>query len=1593
LTDAGAFQSISNRVISSEVGASSSGHPRDGAYATVSLWRASIPTRNSAGEASALNGDIYEAVLLEGDHEMWVGGSFDSRLDFTTRFKGDVSHNGVRGAGAQLIQPTRGQLYSYGEHDISYEFEDLSILWGDAWMWFRTYNNTLDHTASVTCNKCMLLGDVTVDQSTLEITSNTSATRYGSWIPNGFHTVGTVDYTFKNSLLLVGDNIARFADKGHLDIQGCTFYAHHDTGRIFTGGTDLTASIKGTIAHIGSTRLTPSRNIPLLNSFNSSNVTCTDYLSDEFNLNWVDASNTTNSSANIVFNYDGMVTSGQVNFLASGGGDLSSLDFRLVADVDNLAVRYMDLSSIYLTCSKDITGRKRPGSTDAGAFQSVSNRVVSASIGPDSSNEYGTASIWVNELDGSSVLNGDTFLLRTDAGLSGAKYVGANIGYGNAGTIKVLTMEVDHTIHFKSKEPVNGDWSSGTVLRSSDDLSNRIFLGNFKALRNNFNLIYEDFVLSGDSNQLPNNTGCIDIAHFHGDYPPTWWNSYGQETVSKTRVTYDNSVKFKNCMVTTYDMRQPIVRDLYDSRIVDSNGNTTYGKGTWEFENCVILGDSAGLGRLSLAGSLYNPITGYDVKVKGSTLVNCLGSNHLFNSIDGTHYYIDGSLIITGLSGLTESTLYADYFFGGRWHYDARNSTIHINDSIFSQASADLVLPEAGQVAGSGMLENSTASGFVTNAQYDVPINFDGTVSAGTVSFESSATKDYRLVPNQDNLAVQYTDSLIGSRDIAGEPRPGDGDAGAYQSITNTVSSFEIGSSAAGHFKDGAYATVSLWYAAERTSIQNGDIINLEFLSGTPHFLGGGDYHAFNEVNFDLNLKPASSVYHNGNWDEGVAVHVDIGNFRPWVADQSFSLKFEDLIVSGAAPGYAVSVRNAYATSGSCGAYDLDVTYRNCLLAFHRSALQAGVGAETRDSLGNLTEVGNYTFTLENCVSDSRDDYFTYFGPQQDMECNATFNFIGSTMMRRSQNGNGITRIGTTSTSGVNSTLTHTFKGFICDFFWFTHFNSLKQNLQKKVYNFTDSILYSDNVSSTTINYASGTFNFSNYTDFRPVANYDGTVTSGQINFVDNGSVTALRDFRLVADLDNLPVKYMTQDSLTYKDITGYKRPGGTDQRDAGAYQSISDKVTVKNIGTSSADFTPDYATVPLWNNTYFNNANILNGETNVIKLKSGESHDITSRVILDGNADVNQNFVISGQTPHYGDWALGASLSPGYGSTFQIDHFKNSFKVKLEDLTYSSVTGMPLYGIVGAVNSTYGFRNADDTPWRTISSKHEYEFENCMFRMDTSQGGNASIPIVFSRHYARITDSDGNLIERGEVHHTHRNCVFIGTGSDGLGIFVNQFGSADTKQVAQVIGCTIVNSTIGTGNYMSPGKFEGSAIGSLIYLDPSLISFRNAPKGLFDFAQTFGFPSGLPIYAIDCISNRATSSTFTEPHIGDPKYIVYSDTDLDTTNISYEVPFNFDGSVSAGTVSFVSGGASNYRLVATEDNLASGYVSSFDLSGLDLAGNDRGDSPYDAGAFAITLQQVEDFLKSLGGPLVLQVGYRISNNRQRLIPVIGGEE
>lgn len=1427
------------------------------------------------------------------------------------------------------------------------------------------------------------------------------------------------------------------------------------------------------------------------------------------------------------------------------------------------------------------------------------------------------------------------------------------------------------------------------------------------------------------------------------------WEHIG---TSGSSAGYDSNLTFNRCLISNWSQDYAFISVSYVSLFDGPAASpTAYGTFKWEMNNCVVEQQNAARNLLFNSDTgVTNPYYAQKRYFNGCTFKNVsFGDRSTDNG--PLDVQVSGCMNDSGTTRLVPI----------------------ITASPYTATVTDYITGETTSNAQFGLW----ATGTNTNVSTAASFNYDGTVTAGEVCFvgPSGPEGNYRLVADADNLAVQYIDtskpSFIGRRDIAGEPRPGLTDAGAYQSITNTVSSFEIGSSAAGHYKDGAYATVALWYATEKTSVQNGDIINLEFLSGAPHPIGGPSYDAFNEVNFDLNFKPASSVSHNGNWDEGAVADLNTGNCFLYFGDQSVSVKFEDLIVSTTGNS-TIYLRNSNATSGSCGAYSLDFTYSKCLLAYNRTALTTNFGAETRDSLGNLTEVGNYIFTLENSVVDSPDNYFTNFGALQDMESNVTFNMIGSTIMRRAgSQGYGLTNASTNSTSGVNSTLTYNYKGVISDI-PLVNFNITRYNLQNKIYNFTDSIFFSENVSATTIPSRVGTYNYSNYTDIRPVANYDGTVTSGQVNFVDNGSVTALRDFRLIADLDNLPVeymdlssfseqediagrrrpgltnpgpyqmyddsvisatigsgvdgvsanyatlailkstiaddilngqtleavlqnqshhfniqtfgsnalkevdqnwivrnedtqdglwdngarftsdynhnifnailrhafslelrdivinntttnsqikfgqavsgsihdtelfinrclvnthadfhyayptlvsvrdgeynthtlkifdsvitgppsgntrfldsyyfsqgggndfaalgnhnvhikgstifnrligrgnftsptsnntvkvegtlfglfvpnsttlfyrnnlidsltindtlisnsssreagltgsinnvefdtdfyfdnqsrndavtfigsaldpdgpldfrlvadldnlavKYMTSGELSYKDITGYKRPGGTDQRDAGAFQSISDQTLINKIGTSSVDFNPDYASMSLWNSNEFSNLNVLNGTTHVLQLKSGEKHNNNLfRIGMDsGDRNVNQSFILSGQNPHNGNWDNAANLDiEPNAHTMSIITGKNSFDFKYKDLVVnaSSVTSTQ----PRLLSHTTGVANEG-----VRAPEHHFIYENFMVHYPKTS---RQFILVMNNNYEIITDEDLNVIERGESRSTHKNCLYIGASAGGTNsagsicLYAHQSGT-QASAVFDLQGCTIINSFLSNGRHgVQNDQLKVSAIGCLYYASPThLDQFGRQLTLIGPYALAAGqdidqnIKASKNVKVFDCIFNNGAGDSIGAVSFQDrystwviePLPSEYNDSTSATVEFyepwniwasslsgtTFRTSYNFDGTTSPSTVSFVSSATKDYRLVASEDNLASGFVSSFDLSGLDLAGNSRGDSPYDAGAFAITPQQVEDFIRSLGGPLVLQVGYRISNNRQRL--------
>jgi len=1174
--------------------------------------------------------------------------------------------------------------------------------------------------------------------------------------------------------------------------------------------------------------------------------------------------------------------------------------------------------------------------------------IGSVSAGHGGDGDFATLALW-HGTSATVPVSGDVMVVQF---LSGAHDIGGLYNNFN---------EVDFDIVFQAHPSAlhNGDWDAGASIDLS---SGNCFMNYFGD--QTLSITFEDllFKYTQGSRQFY-------LGH--------------QNSTSGSCAQFSSTLTLNRCMLTHTSsiVNQP--REFISYYIgfedVDASGNVSaLGKNTFNINNCVIVGSRE---YKFLTYSNQDQAFDFEFNVKGTTIDNTVAniagvlrpSGNTKGSVDS---YFTANF---------EGTLLPDrpvHYNSFRDYLPSATRAFTFTDYIYSRPQSEM----EGYLDG-GSTNPPTFT--YNNASFSVPFNYDGTVTSGEVCFvgPSGHEGNYRLVADLDNLPVRHIDtskpSFLGRRDVAGEPRPGLMDAGAFQSISTNVSSFEIGSSSAGHIKDGTYATVSLWYTNERDSLLNGDTVNLEFLSGAPHSIGGPYYDSFNEVNFNLKFKPASSAIHNGNWDEGVAIDLNTGNFLMRLGDQSVKVEIEDLIFSSAG-GAAAYFYNTNATPSSCGSYDFEIKNNRCLISTPQGPFRGSYGLETRDSLGNLTELGNYTYTFENSVFDSTDNYFTYFGPLHDHQCNVTFNFIGSTIWGKTiYQGYGLTRISTNSASGADSTLTHTFKGLLSNFS-LTHWNSLNSspNLQKKVYNIKDSILAIGNLSSTTSITASGTYDLHNNTNIatNELGSFDGTVTSGQVNFVDNGGVTALRDYRLVPDLDNLPVKYMTSGELSYKDITGYKRPGGTDQRDAGAFQSISDQVLINKIGTSSVDFPAEYASMYLWSTNEFDSENILNGTTHVLQFKEGEEYSLADNIYmhsisnLDNNRNVNQSFIFSGNKPHNGDWNSGAKIIDQTGTTFSPG--LNSIDITYKDLIYDSSSST----IVGNANRLNYFQNnmgnSNSDNWTSVAPIHSFNYENFMVRTDVS---NTSLILGFDQNYGVILDDDGNILERGESRSTHKNCLYIGAGCrpvqygyGSINMFNHQYGT-NCKGIFNVEGCTLINAFINNSRHNASPRLEFSCAGSVVYMLPGALNQFSRSLGLLHEANN-GSTDTSAITVKDCIFNKGAGDSIVSPSYQDRyslwfteplsseyydstsatviAYQTWVNREANNSNVTLRVPFNFDGSVSAGTVSFVSADANDYTLVADADNLAVRYM---DLSSIvtarDIANVKRCGST-DAGAF-----------------------------------------
>src|SRR5210317_685031 len=1080
----------------------------------------------------------------------------------------------------------------------------------------------------------------------------------------------------------------------------------------------------------------------------------------------------------------------------------------------------------------------------------------------------------------------------------------------------------------------NGDWDSGVCLSGGTQ--------SWKVKYNDLNVTYRDIVFKKAQVNIEQGT------NYFGSQRGIGWDMSS---------VHHGSLTFDRCMI--YTEGQPHTRINYESYTPSSNPSAF---GTFEanYNNC-ILEDTIGPvypDNGQIMPSYQRSLGDHTYNFRGCTLSRqgFLSSHRITNYAPSASLTVNLSGCIEDTSSAAQSTLIPGH---------AINLGYYPGGAGFpSSLSAPIVDHITNEASGSVYDWAQTK----TNVSYGVPFNFDGTVTSGQVNFVdnagASSFKDYRLVADPDNLAVQYMNvSNTSNYDLAGRRRPGLTDAGAFQSYSDSVVSALIGSGVDGVSAD--HATVALFYAASGDKIVNGQTFDLAFQNQIHDFIVNIGNNPLLEV--DQKWIVRGDTIQDGEWDTGARFIETqfLGNQQWWgvvgskLKKQDVIFELKDLVFSSniyhrnwAHFNASREIRDA--------AHDCTYTFDRCLISTAR-----GLGWPYPNLLANNEQTGEFglnTINIINTVVSGNSNYNSgLITPYQSGRegPNVAHNFVGSTFYHRvagyiSPNGSSDYRI----------------SGCLFDM----HGNDAQRllNYPASRYNVTAV----DNIFSNSQSYEEyslGT-DHTNCT-FDVNFNYDGSVKSGQVSFV-----SSTNDFRLVPDLDNLAVKYMTSGELPYKDITGYKRPGGIDQRDAGAYQSISDKNTVYKIGTSSVDFPADYATLFLWSwNDHFY-ANILNGETHTLQFKSGEIHDPAASINFNGtvgsvSANVNQSFVYSGQTPHNGNWDEGAILAIN-GSTngAQVRCGKNSFNFTVKDLSLVASGNANNRRLL----NTLPTHNGDYTTPGYFAPEHTYTFENFMARMDDGLSS-ITYELMTDNNYERITDEDLNILERGTSKSIHKNCLYVGAASsDGVGyngslcVYSHQ-NNTQASAFFQTEGCTFINSWFSDGRHaMILNQLKVDHAGLLYYAGVGRGLSLHAP---YAFAAA-RYPDDTTTAVnnskfVDCIFSNGAGDSIATPASQDrystwviePLPSEYRDSSSGIvefyqpwnvwasalTNCSFRVPFNFDGSVSAGTVSFVDGssGVNNYRLVGSEDNFASGYVSSFNLSGLDLAGNDRGDSPY----------------------------------------------
>ena len=322
-------------------------------YATISLWY-------NARRSQPSSGDTEVCVLEDGNHDWssWQGGWAD--VDLIVKFQAQNSHGGVWANGARIV-PTGQMSFASREDDTTIEFIDLVFDFPAAYrpLYLGTSSTTTSKTTNVTLTRCLAY----------------NASTNSPIVRNGYNAPGVTNITATNCVL-EGEGgqwyDVPYSSSTQTDtyvvMTACTVRDAIITLQRHSSNSSTNSSVvaNGCLIAIDSSMNSGQMVKLTANSYarGGSSVDCITTEAEATHDNWADNSRT-NATYGVTFHLDGSTpSSGQVSW---EGGSGPKYDFSLVEHANNLAIGYATNATMP---SGDIEGNTRPGSPDAGAYQS-----------------------------------------------------------------------------------------------------------------------------------------------------------------------------------------------------------------------------------------------------------------------------------------------------------------------------------------------------------------------------------------------------------------------------------------------------------------------------------------------------------------------------------------------------------------------------------------------------------------------------------------------------------------------------------------------------------------------------------------------------------------------------------------------------------------------------------------------------------------------------------------------------------------------------------------------------------------------------------------------------------------------------------------------------------------------------------------------------------------------------------------------------------------------------------------------------------------------------------------------------------------------